>query len=143
MTVRLTVIKKARRLTFIGWLSVMFICIALFFVWLFTIHDFLAINKPLKTSVWIIEGYVPDFVLDSVADVWKTNPEIMIVCAGLPIRKGEPCVGYNNYADYNTAVLLSKGVDSLQVFSAPTQPVGKDRTFTTALSAKDKLNALG
>ena len=140
---KLTVEKKVKRLTPIGWILVMFACIVVFLVWMVTIHRFLAVNKPFDTNIWVIEGYVPDFVLDSVADVWKTNPSLIVVCVGLSVRKGKFCTGYGNDADYNTAYLHAKGVDSIQVISAPAQPIDKDRTYTTALVAKEKLKELG
>ena len=140
---KLTVEKKVRRLTLTGWLLVMFACTALFLVWMVTIHSFLAVNKPFDTKLWVVEGYVPDFVLDSVADVWRTNPSLMIVCAGLPAEKSAFCTGYSTLADYNTAYLRAKGVDSLQAISAPAQPADMERTYTTALAAKEKLKALG
>ena len=143
MVIRLTAVKKKRRLTPVGWLLVMFLCMALFVVWMCTIHQFLAVNKPLNTNIWIVEGYVPDFVLDSVAGVWQTNPSLMMVCVGLPAQKSEFCTGYSNFADYNTAYLRAKGVDSLQVISVPVQPVDKERTYTTALATKEKLTTLG
>jgi len=115
----------------------------LFLFWTVTIHQFLAVNKPFHTNIWIVEGYVPDFVLDSVAAVWQTNPSLVIVCVGLPITKGGFCTEFNNVADYNTAFLRATGVDSLQVISVPVQPVDKDRTYTTALATKEKLKKLG
>jgi len=140
---KLTVEKKVRRLTLTGWLLVICACVALFLVWRATIHQFLAVNKPVDTNIWIVEGYIPDNILDSVAAVWRTNPSLLIVCAGLPVTKGEFCIGFDNAADYNTAYLREIGVDSLQVISALAQPVAKDRTYTMALATKEKLKALG
>ena len=143
MRVRLTEYRKSRRLTLQGWLVVAG-CIAISgYVWFISIHDFLAVNKPVSASVLVVEGYVPDFVLDSVANLWKNNPLLLIVCAGLPIKKGEFCCGYGSYADYNAAFLREKEIDSLQVIGAPARPVDKDRTYTSALAAKDKLRELG
>jgi len=139
----LTVEKKVRRLTPTGWLLVMCICIALFFIWRATILHFLAVNKPFDTNIWIVEGYVDDTVLDSVANVWKTNPSLLIVCAGMPVKKGEFCTGYSNAADYNADYLRAQGVDSLQVINALAYPADKERTYTMALASKEKLKALG
>ena len=130
-------------MTLWGWLAVLMSITCLVYVWAITIHDFLAKNASVNAPILAIEGYVPDFVLDSVANLWKNDPSLFIVCAGLPIKKGEFCSEYGTEADYNVAVLRIKGVDSLQVVSAPAQPINKDRTYTSALVAKDKLKELG
>ena len=126
-----------------GWLVTLMSIACLIYVWFITIHDFLAKNKSINAPVLVVEGYVPDFVLDSVASLWKNNPSLFIVCTGLPINKRAFCLEYSSYADYNAAFLRAKGVDSLQVASAPALPANKDRTYTTALAAKDKLKELG
>jgi hypothetical protein len=141
MAIRFTVIKTARRLTLTGWLLVASIFVALFFIWMVTIHNFLAVNNPEKTHIWVIEGYVPDSVLDSIAGLKQDS--LLFLCAGLPLDKGILCPGYSNYAVYNATVLVAKGVDSSQVISAPAELTYTDRTYTTALAVKEKLKSLG
>ncbi|MDR1170969.1 MAG: hypothetical protein LBL24_00790 [Bacteroidales bacterium] len=143
MKIQLTRTGKSRRLTLWGWLTVAGGVALLTYIWFVTIHDFLALNEPVNAPVLVVEGYVPDYVLDSVAVVWKNKPSVLIVCAGLPVRKGEFCVGYGSYADYNTAYLRANGVDSLHVVSAPALQTDRERTYTTAVAAMERLKALG
>jgi len=143
MPIKLTVVKPARRLTWTGWLLAILIFVILSWGWAVTAYDFLAVNKPVKADIWVIEEYVPDFVLDNVAEACKTNPSLLIVCVGWSISEREMCTAYNNYADFNAAYIRASGVDSLQVISAPAGiPVG-ERTYTMALAAKKKLKTLG
>jgi hypothetical protein len=141
--IRLTGIKESRRLTLWGWLAVAGSVALLVYAWFVTIHDFLAQNEPLNAPILVVEGYLPDYALDSVAIVWKNDPTLLIVCAGLPVKKGEFCIGYSSYADYSMAYLCAKGVDSLHVISAPALPADRDRTYTTGMAAKEKLKTLG
>jgi len=141
MAIRLTAVKKARRLTLTGWILIMFLFSVLFFIWMVTIHGFLAVNRPVKTHILVIEGYVPDSVLDSIAGL-KQDASLLI-CAGLPLEKGILCPGYSNFAYYNADVLMAKGADSLRVVSAPAEKTHTDRTYTTALAVKEKLKTMG
>ena len=140
---RLTKKKERKCLTLWGWLVVAISFTALFLLWANTIHNFLAVNKPLETNITIIEGYVPDFVLIDLAAEAKRNTALMLVCVGLPIDKSTFCDPYHNNADYNAAALRYFGADSLRVISAPTAFADKERTYVTALSAKEKLREMG
>jgi len=144
MAIRLTVVKKARRLTLMGWLLVMFTCVVMFFVWMVTIHDFLAINRPLKTHIMVIEGYVHDSILDSITNITGLKQDsLLFVCAGLPVEKGFMCSGYSNYAFYHADILKSFGLDSLRVIPAPAEQTYNERTYTMALAVKEKLESMG
>ena len=143
MAIRLTVVKKARRLTAFGWLLTVSIFTVLFVVWMFVVHDFLAVNKPENTHIWVIEGYVSDSVLDSVAVMTGFADSLLFICAGLPVDKNFLCPEYNDYATYNADVLKAKGMDSTRVFAAPAEHVYSDRTYSTALNVKEKLKSLG
>ena len=143
MGIRLTVVKKAKRLTLVGWLLLVSLLAGLFFIWMVSIHDFLAVNQPEKTHIWIIEGYVADSVLDSVKMMTGFNDSLVFICAGLPVDKNFLCPGFSDYATYNAGVLIAKGMDSTQVFAAPTELIHSDRTYTTALTVKKKLKSLG
>ena len=143
MKIRITVVKKARRLTLIGWLLVMFACVSLFYIWMVTIHDFLMVNKPVKTHILSIEGYMLDSILDSIAGTGLKQDSLVFICAGFPVDKGFMCPGYSNQAFYNADILKSKGVDSLRVIPAPANPTNTDRTYTSALAVKEKLESMG
>jgi uncharacterized SAM-binding protein YcdF (DUF218 family) len=113
------------------------------YVWAITVYGFLAQNVPTGAPVLIVEGYVPDAALDSVAAMWMNNPSLLIVCAGLPVQKGTFCIGYESYADYNAAYLRAQGVDTMRVVSAPAQATRSERTYTTAVAARQKIETLG
>jgi len=143
MAIRLTVVKEARRLTLTGWMLVMFTCMALFFVWMITIYDFLAVNKPIKSNILAIEGYLFDSLLDSIARTGLKQESLIFVCTGVPVEKGFVCSGYTNYAFYNADVLKSKGLDSSRIITAPLEIAHTDRTYSMALAVKEKLESMG
>ena len=143
MKIRFTKIKQRKSLTLWGWLVVVICMATITFVWMKTIHNFLAVNKPIDTHILIIEGYVPDFVLIDLAAEAKRNSKILLVCTGLPMSKAIFCDSYKNDAEYNAAALQYFGVDSLQIINAPVSFIEKERTYTTALAAKEKLRENG
>lgn len=144
MAIRITAVKQTRRLTLTGWLLVMIICGSLFYTWMVTAHNFLAVHKPIKTHILVIEGYLSDWVLDSLATTTGLHQDsLLFVCAGLPWDKGVLCPEYNNYAIYNAGFLKSMGVDSTRIISAPAILVHNDRTYITAMAVREKLESLG
>lgn len=143
MNVKLTKVKECRRLTGWGWLLVIG-CLGLFgYIWAVKIHGFLAVYKPLDAKIWVVEGYVLDAALPGVAEAARQNPDLIIVCAGLPIEKGGLCTAYDSYADFNAAALLAEGLDSSRIIAAPAQDTDKERTYLTALAVKEKLQKMG
>ena len=140
MTLRLVRKKERVSLTWCGWLVLLVGLSLIIGMISYNIHDFLAINKPLHAPIIVVEGYIPDAVLKDLAEVHKNE---IIVCAGLPFEKNNRCSQYDNFADYNAAVLLAAGVDSLYLISAPSHPTLTDRTYTTALAVQQRLNDAG
>lgn len=78
MRIRLTNTREKKCLTLWGWLTTAVGVALPGYIWMITIHDFLARHTPLKAPVMVVEGY-PDAVLDSVATVWATTPSLLIV----------------------------------------------------------------
>ncbi|MDR2040191.1 MAG: hypothetical protein LBQ60_19905 [Bacteroidales bacterium] len=139
MKVKLIKTGTYKRLTFWSWLLILICLILAILLFFRKVYGFLAENKPVETKLYVIEGYVPDFIIKQAVEYITIAGFDKIICSGLPISKGILCSEYANYSDYNASIVLSEGVDPLQVISAPAVPVERDRTYAMALSVKNKL----
>jgi hypothetical protein len=113
------------------------------YILLHSLYGFLAQNAPLQSSVLVVEGHVPDYVLDSTIVVFRKQAGRLLFTTGIPIRHGSYLSSFHNYADVSRSSLLTLGMDSTQVISAPGRPQKKDRTFVSALALKAKLQQHG
>lgn len=113
------------------------------YILLHSIYGFLAQNTPLRSGIIVVEGHVPDYVLDSTIVVFHKQAGRLLFTTGIPISHGSYLSSYHNYADLSRSSLLTRGMDSTKVISAPGQPQHKDRTFMSALALKAKLQQHG
>jgi hypothetical protein len=130
-------------LTWTGRALVVVFLVAAGYVLLHTIYGFLAQNTPLRSSIVVVEGHVPDYVLDSTIVVFRKQAGRLLFTTGIPISHGSYLGSFQNYADLSRSSLLALGMDSSLVVSAPGQPQQKDRTFMSALALKAKLQQCG
>ncbi|MFO1393230.1 MAG: hypothetical protein U1F09_05640 [Steroidobacteraceae bacterium] len=86
-----------------------------FTVFLLNVHPFLAINEPVRADVLVVEGWVPDYVLDRAVAEFRSGKyrRVMVsgIAAGAGQSDGSPAARY----------LMSKGIDpaALRVALAP------------------------
>jgi hypothetical protein len=101
------------------------------------------VNKPVTSKIWVVEGHVEDFIIDSVTVNYHNKRCSVIFTTGIPIEKQLFCDRFSNYADLTAATLIARGCDSAHIHSAPCNPVQKDRSYTSALALKEELCHLG
>jgi hypothetical protein len=104
------------------------------------IQPFLSLNAPVQAEVLVVEGWVPDFVLEEAKTMFEQGHYKKIYVTGGPIESGVAVSGYQTYAELGAATLREMGLGK-DVVEAVTAPfVRKDRTFASALALKNKLN---
>ncbi len=143
MAIKLTKISQRRHLTGWSWLFILILIVMLLILFSRHIHPFLALNKPVKADIWVVEGHVGDIVIDSVVYNYQQGNCTILFTTGIPIEQQLFCDHYSNYADLSAASLISRGVDYLHVYSAPCNPIQVDRSYASALALKAKLEEYG
>lgn len=129
---RFVLFRKKERWT-ATWLGNMLKLIILFliaFVFAKTIHPFLAENKPVKSKIMVLEGFVPDYAVEQAKDIFiKDNYNIMLI-TGKKRVKGSHLAMYENDGEFSAATLDHLGFDMAKVTVIPVEhTVTKDRTY--------------
>ena len=112
--------------------------VVLLFIGYLLIHNlyrFLSPNEPVNAQILVIEGWLPDFALKSVANEFLTNHHDLVITTGGPISRGTFLSEYKSYENLAKSTLKKiTGKDNIVAVRAP--DTKKDRTFASALALK-------
>ena len=100
------------------------------------IYPFLAVTDPVPGGVLVVEGWVPDYMLEAAIVEFRQNHYARLFVTGIPLQQGAPLSEYTNYAYLGTATLVKLGLSTNDVQAVPTGLTRRDRTYATALSLK-------
>jgi uncharacterized SAM-binding protein YcdF (DUF218 family) len=119
-----------------GWLLLALGCTALTFVVVGGLHPFLAVTDPVPGGVLVVEGWVPDYMLEAAIAEYKRSHYARLFVTGTPLQQGAPLSEYTNYAYLGAATLVKLGLSTNDVQAVPTPWTQRDRTYATAVSLK-------
>ncbi len=74
-----------------GWLLLALGCAALAFVAARGLHPFLAVTDPVPGGVLVVEGWVPDYMLEAAIAEFKRNHYAKLFVTGIPCSRALPC----------------------------------------------------
>jgi len=120
--------------TWRGALALFTLFLILGFVFVRTIHPFLAPNEPVPNGVLVLEGWATDYELAAGVAQFRSNHFDRILVTGGPLEWGAPLSEYRTYAERGAAVLLKWGLTTNEVQAVPAPDVMQDRTYTAAVS---------
>jgi hypothetical protein len=125
--------------TVLGW-SLLLGCMAvLSFVCVNRAYPFLAYENPNDSDVFIIEGWVPDYVLDRSLVPFKEGHCRLLIATGGPLEVGSELSQYKTYAGLTAARLVKMGFREEQIVAVPSEAVDRDRTYASALEVREWL----
>jgi len=129
--------------TWRGWLALLLVFAALFFLLGRRAHAFLAVSAPAPGGVLVVEGWANDEALDqAVAEVRRNHYERVFVTGG-PLEIGAPLAEYKTMAERGAAILLKLGLGTNLVQAVPAPRVRQDRTYASAVALKAWMRAHG
>lgn len=105
------------------------------------IHPFLAVNAPIKTDILVVEGWLPDYAIESAIAEFKKGKYRQLITTGVPLSKGYYLAEYKNYAELTAATCIALGFDKDKVVAVPAASVVKHRTAASAIALRDWLAA--
>jgi hypothetical protein len=138
---RLFVKKQVYIPTALGWLLLAGGLVVLCFFGVVNTYSFLAYNHPNRADVFIIEGWVPDDVLEQSLAPSEEGRGRLFLTTGGPLEVGSELSRYRTYAELTAARLVKLGIEEKQVVAVPNQAVDKDRTYAAALEVKNWLRS--
>ncbi len=129
--------------TWRGWLLLALTLTTLGFAGMRAIGPFLAVTNSVPGGVLVVEGWVPDYILEAAIAEFKTNHYAKLFVTGLPLQQGAPLSDYKNYAYIGAASLVKLGLSTNDVQAVPTGAIRRDRTYAMALTLKHWLREHG
>ena len=120
-------------LTIWGWLSILLIIALTIFLLMTQLYSFLAPVHRVKTDMLVLEGAVPDYVLESAIIEFEENNYKYMVTTGTPLEWGHLLIEYGNTANIAASSLKKMGFDSTMLAIVPTKEIHNDRTYNSAL----------
>ncbi|OGI07509.1 MAG: hypothetical protein A2Y40_07285 [Candidatus Margulisbacteria bacterium GWF2_35_9] len=129
--------KECLRPTIRGWILILFAIILFNTVLFIRIHPFLAPVKLVNSNIMIVEGWLPNYVLEKVAKDFQSKRYRLIITTGGSITPGSKVL--HTFATDAAAKLIRLGVSSEVVVAVSAPDVSRDRTYSSALSVWDWL----
>jgi DUF218 domain len=105
-----------------------------------TIHPYLGVTKPVSADILVVEGWVPDYVLEEAKNEFERNHYRKLYVTGGPLEVGVYLSEYKTYAELGAATLIRMGMRESAIEAVPSPSVRQDRTFTSAQSLKARLH---
>ncbi len=138
-------IKKRERstLTWFSRLLVAIVLLALLTIIFRNLDAFLSVTRPVDSKVLVLEGWLPDYTIQKLMEIYHEDNYEHLIITGLPTHKGYYVTQFNNSAEI--------ALKSLNMFGFDTVGVGKvtipksiqiDRTYTTALALEEYLKSV-
>ncbi|MFC1827767.1 YdcF family protein [Thermodesulfobacteriota bacterium] len=134
---KLTECKECWRVTWIGWMGLLALGGLVLFLFLFTIHPFLAPTKPVDADILIADNCLVDYGLKKLSDEFRSKNYSLILSAGVQLPQGSPLAAENKTSGELSAAILKKfGIREKAIVPIIPKPVKRDRTFASALAVK-------
>ncbi|MGL5061051.1 MAG: YdcF family protein [Microcoleus sp.] len=124
-----------------GWATIALAIILSMCLIITNIHQFLAVTSPIAADVLVVEGWLPDYAIESAIGEFKSGKYRQLITTGLPLSKGYYLAEYKNYAALTAATCIALGFDKDKVVAVPAENVIKHRTAASAIALRDWLAA--
>ena len=132
--------KETLVLSWRGRLLLLLVSIAVLLIIVRHAHPFLAVSRPTYGEILVVEGWVPDSVLEQAVKLFNEHDYQLIITSGGPLLRGAHLSEYSTYAELAAASLGRLGVNPSVIVPVPAPPVQTDRTFASALAVSDWLS---
>ncbi|MCC3414259.1 MULTISPECIES: YdcF family protein [unclassified Microcoleus] len=139
MKIRLIRRREMWAITWEGWVIAIAGLIITMVLIITNIHPFLAVNAPIKADIVVVEGWLPDYAVESAIAEFNKGGYRKLVTTGLPVSKGHYLAQYKNYAELTAATCIALGFDKNKVVAVPAPSVVKHRTAASAIALRDWL----
>jgi hypothetical protein len=131
--------RKCWTLTLRAKLLVVILLVAAVGVLVWGIHPFLAVRDPVPASVLIIEGWSPPYTMKQAAAEFLAGGYQTVIVLRPAFDIGDKYESGRYSGDFVAALLVEHGVPKERVNTLFPNVVRKDRTYHSALAAKEWL----
>ncbi len=107
------------------------------------IHGFLAVSKPVKADILIVDGFLPGYAYDTIEKFIERDNYKYVITTGVEMDYVYTQADGFNTAELSYKILLSKEIKNCRIEKAPADKALKDRTFSAAIALRKWLLANG
>ena len=124
-------------LTLRGWVCLLGFAAATAVCAVLAIHPFLAVDKPLRAEILVIEGWIPEYAVRQCGKQIEAGVYQRVVTVGGPVSSVAPPAADDDTHAYVAARILQRmGLKPGSVEMVPTPTIGRDRTYNSALTLR-------
>jgi len=123
------------------WLIVIFLIFTLIDLGIKSLYPFLAVTEPSGGKTLVVEGWLPDNVIQEATKIFPDGKYEKIYTTGGPLQQGYFLSKYKTNAELTMATLKEIGFDEKYIVAVPCQKTDKDQTFASAIALKEYLAA--
>ena len=105
------------------------------FVFMLSIHSFLAVTKPVPTNLLVVEGWLPDSDLKLAADEFHNGHYKKLITIGGPVSDGS--LNDMNIAEQAAQKLISFAVEESVLTAVPFSNQTKHKTFMSFIALRN------
>jgi len=140
MKIRLIRRREMWAITREGWVIAILGLIIIMLLMIANIHPFLAVTSPIKADILVVEGWLPDYAIESAIAEFKKGGYSQLITTGIPLSKGYYLAEYKNYAELAAATCIVLGFDPDKLVAVPATGAIKHRTNASAIALRDWLS---
>ncbi|MBX3744460.1 MAG: YdcF family protein [Verrucomicrobiae bacterium] len=101
------------------------------------VHPFLAPHQPVHARFLVVEGWVPDYVVEAAFEEFRQGRYERIFTTGGPLERGSRLLEHGSYPAVAAATLHHLGLPTNAIVAVEAPPADRNRTYTSALSFRD------
>ena len=132
--------KERWRLSWRGWLLGAVVLVAIVLLAALNVYSFLALSRPVKADVLVVEGWINDYAIRTAAEEFRSGGYRVVFTTGGPVTgSGGYTNDFNTYASVGAERLIAAGVPRSLVQVIPSREFARDRTYGAASVLKRPL----
>lgn len=132
---------QTRGITIVG-LSIFMVCItALLGFAILNIHAFLAKSSPVDADFLVVEGWLPDYAIESAVAEFRQGSYHKLITIGGPLPRGFYLSEYKTFAELAAATLTTLGLEREQLIIVSDPSQSRIRTYSSAVILNQWLSA--
>jgi hypothetical protein len=120
-------------MTIVGLVFFIVCVIALLSFGFLNIHAFLAKSSPVDADVLVVEGWLPDYALQSALAEFRQGSYQKLITIGGSLPRGFYLSEYKNFAELAAATLTALGLDREQILIVADPSESQNRTYSSAV----------
>ncbi|NJL42483.1 MAG: DUF218 domain-containing protein [Pseudanabaena sp. SU_2_4] len=97
------------------------------------IHPFLAKSSPINADILVVEGWLPDYAIQSAVTEFKQGSYHKLITIGGSLPRGFYLSEYKTFAELAAATLIALGVDREQLIVVSDPSQSQSRTYNSAV----------